>query len=84
MHGNPDTTRLDRVDALLRAASAFDRRAPACARFRLSISAALDGELSELEWRRVEAHVAHCGLCRAFLEEVWSMSAEIAAAATTR
>lgn len=81
MHERRDGMHLHRVDALLRAASAFDRGAPACARFRLAISAALDGELSEREWHRVESHLGRCRFCRAFLEEIWAMSAEMAAAA---
>jgi hypothetical protein len=61
---------LERIDELLRVAAAFDRRALACSRVRRSISAALDGELFEVEWRRIEAHLARCRFCRAFLEDL--------------
>jgi hypothetical protein len=84
MHRSTEGERLERVDELLRVAAAFDRRAPACGPVRLSISAGLDGELSELGWRRIEAHVACCRFCRAFLEDVWAMSTELAAATIRR
>src|SRR5436309_12686650 len=37
-----------------------------CERMRASISAALDGELSEPESIRVGDHVEHCAWCRGF------------------
>jgi hypothetical protein len=42
------------------------RESGICERMRLSISAALDGELSELEATRMRKHVDHCPSCAAF------------------
>jgi Putative zinc-finger len=66
--------RLARVDALLRVAAARDRDEASvasgdgrdCERIRASISAALDGELSELESIRAHEHVERCPSCAAF------------------
>lgn len=55
--------RLARVEALLRASI---RTETPCERTRAAISAALDHELSELEWVRVRKHVERCASCRAF------------------
>jgi predicted anti-sigma-YlaC factor YlaD len=37
-----------------------------CDRLREQVSASLDGELSQLESARLQAHLAGCGSCRAF------------------
>jgi hypothetical protein len=62
------------VDALLRVAAARDRDEAIvasgdgreCERIRASISAALDGELSELESIRTRKHVEQCPSCARF------------------
>ena len=66
--------RLARVDAVLRIAAARDRDEAIvasgdgrdCERIRASLSAALDGELSELESIRAREHVEHCLSCAGF------------------
>jgi hypothetical protein len=66
--------RLARVDALLRVAAACDRDdaiatsgdARDCERMRGSISAALEGERSELESIRMREHVETCPSCATF------------------
>jgi len=40
-----------------------------CERLRGSVSASLDGELSEVEGAMIEAHLAWCPACRAFAAE---------------
>jgi anti-sigma factor RsiW len=40
-----------------------------CERVRAQVSLGLDGELSELERRMMESHLARCGECSAFEEE---------------
>lgn len=69
--------RLARVDALLRAAAARDRDARDCGRIRPSISAMLDGELSEVESIGVRAHVDHCPACRAFTADAETFAAAV-------
>jgi anti-sigma factor RsiW len=51
----------DRDDASVASGDGRD-----CERIRASISAALDGELSELESIRARVHVEHCPSCAAF------------------
>jgi hypothetical protein len=77
--------RLGRVDALLRTvARADDRdqeRSRECERARASISATLDGELSEHELIRMRAHVEDCASCRAFQADAETFAAALRAAA---
>jgi anti-sigma factor RsiW len=40
-----------------------------CERVRAQVSLVLDGELSELERRMMESHLARCGECSAFEQE---------------
>ena len=41
-----------------------------CARVREQVSLALDGELSQLEQRMLESHVARCAACASYAEDV--------------
>ena len=43
-----------------------------CEHLREQISAALDGELSPFERARVDAHLAACGICRAYATDAAS------------
>jgi predicted anti-sigma-YlaC factor YlaD len=52
----------------------------ACDRARLYASARLDGELSELEDRLLEAHLDQCPLCRAFGADLEAFTAALRAA----
>jgi hypothetical protein len=69
-----EVERLASVDALLRVAAACDRDDAVatsgdgldCKRMRGSISAALDGQLSELESIRMREHVETCPSCATF------------------
>jgi predicted anti-sigma-YlaC factor YlaD len=51
-----------------------------CARARESVSAQLDGELSELELDRVEAHLLICPECSAWANGVRDVTAQLRAA----
>ena len=59
-------------------------RTPRCERVRAQAALAPDGELSVLERRLVEAHLAHCADCRSFATEVRRVVAELRAAAAAR
>jgi Putative zinc-finger len=80
-----ELARLARVDALLRTASARDRDGAIvasgdgrdCERIRASISAALDGELSELESIRARKHVEHCPSCAGFQADAERLAAAL-------
>jgi predicted anti-sigma-YlaC factor YlaD len=50
-------------------------RSIVCERVRGQISLRLDGELSELESRMLESHVARCGECAAYEADVVSLTA---------
>lgn len=50
-------------------------RSIVCDRVRAQISLGLDGELSELESRMLEAHVARCEECAAYEADVVSLTA---------
>ncbi|MCS7006424.1 MAG: zf-HC2 domain-containing protein [Thermoleophilia bacterium] len=50
-----------------------------CARTREHVSLALDGELSELEWRLLEAHLARCATCAAYAREVVAFTEQLRA-----
>jgi anti-sigma factor RsiW len=52
-----------------------------CVRARESVSAQLDGELSELEALRLELHLRRCGACLAWAEEVRAATARVRATA---
>jgi hypothetical protein len=76
--------RLARVDALLRIAAARDQDDAIatsgdgdCERTRLSISAALDGEPSELESIRVRKHVEQCPSCAGFQANAERLATEL-------
>jgi hypothetical protein len=58
--------RCDSRPATARSYPRAGRQSGICERMRLSISAALDGELSELEATRMRKHVDHCPSCAAF------------------
>jgi predicted anti-sigma-YlaC factor YlaD len=51
-----------------------------CERVRSSISLEIDGELSELERRRVLAHLERCPECRAFETDVTAFTDELRSA----
>jgi anti-sigma factor RsiW len=51
-----------------------------CDRVRAQVSLRLDGELSQLESRMVDAHLARCADCREFETEVADMTARLRAA----
>lgn len=55
-------------------------RSQACERIRGSISAGLDGELSELESARVREHLSSCDACRSFGENAGTIAAVMRAA----
>jgi predicted anti-sigma-YlaC factor YlaD len=50
---------------------------PSCDRTRALLSRKLDGALSELELRAVDAHTARCAECRAFEAQTWWITAEL-------
>ncbi|GIU94900.1 MAG: hypothetical protein KatS3mg012_1357 [Gaiellaceae bacterium] len=52
----------------------------ACERAREQVSLSLDGELSELERRLLDAHLARCGACQAFAQEVVAFTEALRAA----
>ena len=56
-------------------------RRPDCDRAREAVSRRLDGELSELEGRRLRAHLERCAACRSFESDVSAFTAEMRAAA---
>ncbi|MGZ8782988.1 MAG: hypothetical protein ACXWZB_05765 [Gaiellaceae bacterium] len=51
-----------------------------CERTRAWAALAPDAELSQLERRLLDAHLAHCACCRLFAEEVAAIAAELRAA----
>jgi hypothetical protein len=51
-----------------------------CDRVRAQISLGLDGEVSQLETRLIAAHLARCGDCAAFEEDVLAFTTELRAA----
>jgi len=51
-----------------------------CMRARESVSARLDGELSELEAAGLDKHLHACAECSAFARELHALSAELCAA----
>jgi len=55
-----------------------------CMLARESASVRLDGELSELESARLDAHLRGCGDCRAYAEEIAAIAEELRAAALER
>jgi len=55
-----------------------------CMLARESASARLDGELSELESARLDAHLRGCGECRAFTDEIAAVAGKLRAAALER
>jgi anti-sigma factor RsiW len=52
----------------------------ACTRARESVSARLDGELSELEGHRLDQHLQGCAACRAFAAGASAVSLELRSA----
>jgi len=52
-----------------------------CERARSSAALAADGELSELERKLLDAHVARCGACSRFSVEVAAVAARLRSAA---
>jgi anti-sigma factor RsiW len=60
------------------------RAAIVCDRFREQISLSLDGELSQLERRMLDAHVARCPSCEAFAEDVTTFTRELRSAPLER
>jgi predicted anti-sigma-YlaC factor YlaD len=50
---------------------------PSCDRTRALLSRKLDGALSELELRAVDAHTARCAGCRAFEAQTWWITEEL-------
>lgn len=59
-------------------------RTPRCDRVRARASLAPDGELSVLEQRLVDAHLARCAGCRAFARAVAAVAVELRAAGALR
>lgn len=55
-----------------------------CMRARESASAQLDGELSELEAARLDAHLRDCGECSAWAREVAGIAFELRRASLVR
>ena len=55
-----------------------------CMRARESASAQLDGELSELEVARLDAHLRHCAECSAWAREVAGIGFELRGAPLVR
>ena len=55
-----------------------------CMLARESASVRLDGELSELEAARLDAHLRVCADCRAYAEEVGAIAGQLRAAALER
>jgi predicted anti-sigma-YlaC factor YlaD len=55
-----------------------------CMRARESASARLDGELSELEVSRLDAHLRDCAECSAYAREIRGIALELRAAALVR
>jgi anti-sigma factor RsiW len=51
-----------------------------CDRVRAQVSLGLDGELSQLEIRLIAAHLARCGDCASFEEDVRAFTTELRAA----
>jgi anti-sigma factor RsiW len=48
-----------------------------CERVRAQVSIELDGELSELERRMLDAHLVRCPACREYLEDVASFTTKL-------
>jgi predicted anti-sigma-YlaC factor YlaD len=55
-----------------------------CMLARESASARLDGELSELESARLDAHLRGCGDCRAYADEIGAVAVQLRVAALER
>jgi len=55
-----------------------------CPQARESVSARLDGELSEFEDVRLGAHLDHCAECRAYAGQLAALTAELRAAPLER
>lgn len=55
-------------------------RSLVCDRVRAQVSLRLDGELSQLESRMLEAHLARCAECRAYEARVAAVTNELRAA----
>lgn len=51
-----------------------------CERAREQVSLSLDGELSQLELRLLDAHLARCSACSAYAADVASFTADMRAA----
>lgn len=60
------------------------RASIACDRFREQVSLSLDGELSQLEHRMLDAHLLRCASCSAFADDVRSFTADLRAAPLER
>jgi anti-sigma factor RsiW len=56
----------------------------ACDRFREQVSLSLDGELSQLERRMLDAHLARCASCSAFADDVRAFTEDLRAAPLER
>jgi hypothetical protein len=62
-----ELARMARTDALLREVAVRSPEDDGCGQTRTSISAALDGEASEVELDRIQRHAERCPSCQAFL-----------------
>lgn len=51
-----------------------------CERAREQVSLSLDGELSQLEHRLLDAHLARCGACAAYAADVASFTQQVRSA----
>jgi predicted anti-sigma-YlaC factor YlaD len=60
------------------------RAAVVCDRFREQISLSLDGELSQLERRMLDAHLARCPSCEAFADDLTTFTRELRSAPLER
>lgn len=56
-------------------------RSSRCERTRAWAALAPDGELSQLERRLLEAHLAHCACCRVFADQVETIAEQLRSAA---
>jgi hypothetical protein len=55
-----------------------------CERVRAQVSIELDGELSELERRMLDAHLARCSACRTYAADVASFTTKLRSAPLER
>lgn len=62
-----ELARMARTDALLREVAVQSPEDDGCGPTRTSISAAVDGEASEVELDRIQRHAERCPSCQAFL-----------------